>query len=165
MVMGVVFPAVNEVNGEAGKVTFTGTIVDAPCSLTSDSSQQEVKLGHITQNELKDQGSSKPRPFGIQLENCDITAVGKVVSITFDGSAAGSGTTANLLGIPGVRGAGIAITDANGNRIALGQKTSLLKLVQGDNRLYFSAYLQGLASAAVVPGEFSSIADFVIDYQ
>ncbi|MCP1065184.1 hypothetical protein M5G07_04985 [Serratia symbiotica] len=42
---------------------------------------------------MKDQNSSKPRHFGFQLENCD------VVSITFDGSAAGSGTTANLLGI------------------------------------------------------------------
>jgi len=79
MVMGVAFSLVNEANGEAGKVTFTGTIVDSPCSLPPHSSQQEVKLGQITQNELKDQVSSKLRPFGIQLENCDISAVGKVV--------------------------------------------------------------------------------------
>lgn len=167
MTMGVASFGANAANGGAGKVTFTGSIVDAPCSITPGTSEQEVKLGQVSQSVLKAQGSSVPSKFDIQLQNCDVSAVGKTVSITFAGTAAGTtGGDANLLGITGARGAGVAITDGSGTLITLGQKTGLRKMIQGDNTLNFSAYLKGLAaSSAVVPGQFSSVADFVLDYE
>ncbi|HBZ8836193.1 TPA: type 1 fimbrial protein, partial [Citrobacter farmeri] len=39
-------------------------------------------------------------------------------------------------------------------------------LLEGDNTLQFSAYLQGDGgSAAIIPGTFQSVADFRLDYQ
>ncbi|VTR59918.1 Fimbria A protein precursor [Serratia fonticola] len=69
-----------------GKVTFTGSIIDAPCSITPDSIDQTIELGQISKVALKDGGKSTPRNFSIDLENCE---VGKdnnnKVTVTFTG--------------------------------------------------------------------------------
>ncbi|CDG14995.1 fimbrial protein [Serratia marcescens subsp. marcescens Db11] len=152
-----------------GKVTFSGSIIDAPCSISPESLDQTVELGAISNVALKNGGKSTPRNFDIKLENCELTTVapGKnnTVSLTFTGAA--SAVDSKLLGITGTaKGAGIAITDGSGNDIVLGQKTNAQTLQNGANTLSFAAYLQGgNASTAVVPGEFQSVADFTLAYQ
>lgn len=152
-----------------GKVTFSGSIIDAPCSIAPESMDQTVELGAISNVALKNGGKSTPRNFDIKLENCELTtaAPGKnnTVSLTFTGAASAIDT--KLLGITGTaKGAGIAITDGSGNDIVLGQKTNAQTLQNGANTLSFAAYLQGgNASTTVVPGEFQSVADFTLAYQ
>ena len=53
-----------------GKVTFTGSIIDAPCSITPQSIDQTVDLGQISKEALLSGGKSTPRNFSIGLENC-----------------------------------------------------------------------------------------------
>ncbi|MGQ8776650.1 fimbrial protein [Serratia sp. NA_112.1] len=152
-----------------GTITFTGSIIDAPCSITPESVDQTVDLGQISNVALKDGGKSKPRQFQIALENCELVSTGagknNTVSLTFTGmeSAAGNG----LLGITGTaQGASIAITDGSGQVIELGKATKTQTLQNGNNTLGFAAYLQGdNASAGVIPGDFQSIADFTLAYQ
>ncbi len=152
-----------------GKVTFSGSIIDAPCSISPESMDQTVELGAISNVALKNGGKSTPRNFDIKLENCELTTdtPGKnnAVSLTFTGAA--SAIDSKLLGITGTaKGAGIAITDGSGNDIVLGQKTKAQTLQNGANTLSFAAYLQGAkASTGVVPGEFQSVADFTLAYQ
>ncbi|WON78392.1 fimbrial protein [Serratia sp. UGAL515B_01] len=170
MAMGVVSIGANAADGGVGKIIFHGNILDAPCSIApgANGSEQNVELGQVASSQLSNQGTSSPKNFEIQLVNCEVGALGKTVSITFGGSTAGNtGADANLLGITGTaKGAGVAVTDGSSNQIVLGKKTALRKLIDGDNTLNFSAYLQGLAaSSAVVPGEYSSVADFTIDYE
>ncbi|MCC4106640.1 fimbrial protein [Serratia ureilytica] len=152
-----------------GKVTFSGSIIDAPCSISPESLDQTVELGAISNVALKNGGKSTPRNFQIKLENCELTtaAPGKnnTVALTFTGAK--SAIDADLLGITGTaKGAGIGLTDGSGNDIKLGTKTDAQTLQNGANTLSFAAYLQGAkASTGVVPGEFQSVADFTLAYQ
>lgn len=150
-----------------GKVTFTGSIIDAPCSITPESIDQTIKLGQISKVALKDGGKSTPRTFSVDLENCEVDekANNNKVALTFTGieSAANKG----LLGITGTAGgASVAITDGDGQVIKLGTATKPRLIQNGKNTLLFAAYLQGDAGTAVVQeGEFQAVADFTLAYQ
>ncbi|MDK9365428.1 fimbrial protein [Lelliottia wanjuensis] len=148
-----------------GTINFTGSIIDAPCSISPDSDGQTVKLGEISNVALNangNTGTSTPRPFEIKLENCSLGTY-TTVTTTFTGA---EGAVADHLGITGTAsGASIVLTDGSGNPISLGKPTNGHMLQDGSNTLMFSAYLQGDGASEVVPGEFSSIADFTMAYQ
>ncbi|CAI2159914.1 MULTISPECIES: fimbrial protein [Serratia] len=154
----------NAADQGSGRVTFTGSIIEAACSVNPESSDQEVDLGQIAASQLADGGSSTPRNFEILLENCALDAdKANTVTVTFGGSAADSSN--QLLGITGTAsGAGVAVTDGSGNLITLGQATGARELIEGSNTLNFSAYLQGI-STEISTGEFQSVADFTLAYQ
>lgn len=157
--------AVNADQGH-GKVTFTGSIIDAPCSIAPESIDQTVELGQISNVALQNSGKSTPRNFSIALENCVFsgpTATNKVTA-TFTGmeSIAGNG----LLGITGTaKGASVAITDGSGQVITLGTPTREQALQNGSNTLNFAAYMQGDgATATITEGDFQAVADFTLAY-
>ncbi|WP_449567267.1 fimbrial protein [Lelliottia nimipressuralis] len=156
--------AANAADEGGGTINFTGAIIDSPCSITSDSATQEVDLGKIANVALADGGSSTPVPFHIQLKNCDVSVGKNSVQTTF-GGAVDAGNP-ELLGITGsAKGAGIAITDGSGTLITLGTPSDAQKLMDGENTLAFSAYLQADSeSASITPGEFSSVAQFSLSY-
>ncbi|CAI1246783.1 Fimbria A protein precursor [Serratia quinivorans] len=144
-----------------GTVTFTGSIIDAPCSITAETSDQTVRLGQVSSVALLDGGKSTPQAFSIDLENCNVELLSEVTT-TFTGGE--SAVQPGLLGIVGTAsGASIAITDSSGELLPLGQASAAHALQEGNNTLLFSAYLQG-DSTTVVPGEFQSVADFTLAY-
>ncbi|CNH22119.1 putative mannose-resistant/Proteus-like fimbrial protein [Yersinia massiliensis] len=147
-----------------GTVTFNGSIIDAPCSIASGSDSQTVELGQVSNVALMNGGKSQPKPFNIKLENCDITTL-KTVTTTFGGGE--SSAVPGLLGIQGIgQGAGIAIVDGTGTVVTLGTPNAEQTLVTGNNTLAFSAYLQGsTTSGAIIPGSFTSVANFTLAYQ
>lgn len=159
---------------QGGRVTFTGSIIDAACSIAPDTENQEVSLGSIASATLENEGTSNPRAFQIKLENCSVAtetgsggsdtraASAKAVSVTFDGVADTKNT--KLLGISGAKGAGVAITNAGGQLIELGKPTSLYSLNEGTNILDFNGYLQGTKDA-LETGEFTAIANFTMNYE
>lgn len=148
-----------------GKVTFTGSIIDAPCSINPDSIDQTVDMGQISNvalNASSFAGTSVPRNFEIKLENCDITTM-KTVTTTFTGS---EGATAGSLGITGTaKGASLILTNGDGEQIKLGDASAPHTLQNGNNTLLFSAYLQGDGVKEVTPGDFTAVADFTLAYQ
>ncbi|MCK7230260.1 type 1 fimbrial protein [Enterobacter asburiae] len=146
-----------------GTVTFTGSIIDAPCSITPESADQTVDLGQVSNLALKDGGKSVPQTFTIKLTQCDVTTK-KTVKTTFAGTESTAQT--GLLALTGTaKGASIAIVSATGTVIPLGTPSAAQTLLTGDNNLEFSAYLQGDgASATIVPGTFKSVANFTLDY-
>ncbi|MBJ2078377.1 fimbrial protein [Serratia ureilytica] len=166
VVFGMSASAVNAADQGHGKVTFTGSIIDAPCSINPESIDQTVDLGQISKAALIDGGKSTPRNFDILLENCAFgtPASKNKVTVTFTGmeSAANNG----LLGITGTAaGAAVAITSADGTVIELGQPTKEQVLQDGNNTLAFAAYMQGEgASDAITEGDFQAVADFTLAY-
>ncbi|WP_407196098.1 fimbrial protein [Citrobacter farmeri] len=164
MASGLTFGTANAADSGHGTITFTGSIIDAPCSITSETANQTVDLNEVSNVALKDGGTSEPKPFFIKLTQCNIETF-KTVKTTFSGAA--SAGNPDLLGITGTaKGASIAITDGSGTLITLGQPSKAQTLLEGNNTLEFSAYLQGDGgSAAIVPGSFQSVADFRLDYQ
>ncbi len=164
--MGMVITAgtATAANQGSGSVSFTGTIIDAPCSIKAESSSQTVDLGEISTAALKNGGKSSPRAFSIGLEMCDTSEMSDV-SATFTGAA--SSSDPDLLGITGTAsGASIAITNGAGEIIKLGEASPAQTIQDGNNELAFSAYLQGDAAsgASITPGEFFSVANFTLAY-
>ncbi|ELY3087894.1 type 1 fimbrial protein [Klebsiella aerogenes] len=145
-----------------GKVTFHGTIIDAPCSIDANSVDQKIELGSIANVALENGGSSTPTPFQILLKDCSL-ATAQTVTTTFSGMEGVDGK----LGIAGsASGAGIVLTDGDGSKITLGQPNKGQEIPAGASAatLEFAAYVQG-DGASVVPGEFTGVTDFTLAYQ
>ena len=146
-----------------GTITFKGSIIDAPCSITADTANQTVDLGEVSNVALKNKQTSTPKPFYIQLEQCDVSTL-KSVSTTFTGASDAS--DADMLGITGsASGAGIVITDGSGTPVKLGTASAAQVLGNGSNKLSFSAYLKSDGASSVTAGDFTSTADFTLAYQ
>lgn len=150
----------------SGHVKFSGTIIDAPCSIKPEAVNQTVEMGQISNAALQNGGQSTPRSFSIGLENCTFgTEESKnKARVTFTGmeSAAKNG----LLGITGAaKGASIAITDGSGAVIELGKPTAEQVLQASNNTLSFAAYMQGDGeSATITEGDFQAVANFTLAY-
>ncbi len=153
---------------DVGKVTFFGTIVDAPCSVAAESLDQTVPLGFISKNALADKGESVPRPFTIQLEQCSFgdPAAKNNVSTTFNGVSSPVAGANELLAIQGATaaGAGVAITTYEGKRVVLGQATTPSLLVGETPALQYTAFLKG-GDTDIKPGEFTAVTNFQLSYQ
>lgn len=161
MAFGVV-SAANAADQGNGSVTFKGSIIEAPCSISADSIDQTVQLGQVSAAALASGGTSTPKNFSVLLESCALETL-KTVTATFTGAAGVDGR----LGVTGTaKGASIAMTDGANNVITLGQASKAQSLQDGNNSLIFSAYLQGDGdTTTVVPGDFTGVTDFTLAYQ
>lgn len=151
-------------NQGSGKVTFTGEIIDAPCSVAPGSVEQTVPMGQISSRLLAKEGKSSSEPFSIELKDCSVSTMNNV-KVTFTGTP--DSDNSKLLALSGTAtGAGIMIYDnLHSKNVELGTATDGQDLTEGNNSLKFAAYLQGSsASGAVVPGEFTSVANFTLAY-
>lgn len=145
-----------------GTVHFKGEIIDAPCSVAPKSADQTVDLGQISNASLEKNGKSTPVPFEIQLLNCNIATL-KTVTAVWSGTQDVHKTDA--WGIAGTAsGAAVVITDASNKPITLGSATAPTTLTANTTTIDMSAYLQG-DGEPVVPGDFTSVADFTLTYQ
>ncbi len=130
----------------SGKVTFWGSIIDAPCSIKNGYGDQRIELGQISNTLLDNGGISTPRPFNIELENCSFekdasgNPLYNTVTVTFAGGNVPNDMS--MLAITGqAAGAGVRIQDTSGQPVTLLVPTSGRILGIGDNSLKFAAYL------------------------
>lgn len=145
----------------SGKVDFTGTVVDTPCSIEAGDLVQSINFGAISQSTLNDGGTSQPENFSIAIKGCDNTTL-DTAEITF-GGAAGHGDT---FGVSGVDNIGILVQHA-GKAVKPGSSVER-SLIPGDNTLSFEAMVMGDADGTAKPvgtGTFHSTADFTIAYK
>ncbi|MBL5841189.1 type 1 fimbrial protein [Enterobacter asburiae] len=150
-----------------GKITFKGAIIDAACSIDASSLDQTHDLGAISMKKLDGGGKSTPINFNIQLHDCD-TATAKNATVKFNGVAgdASEGLDGALAVTGQGSGVGVVITNMGGKPIKPNMASPDVALNDGDNNLEFQAYVQGAsASGAVVPGAFTSVANFVMQYK
>lgn len=168
MAFGLAAGAANAADQGHGKVTFTGSVVDAPCSIHPDSIDQTIPLGQISNATLKAGKPSTPRNFDIKLENCTFgtPATKNKVAVTFTGME--SSVVTGLLGTTGLaKGVAVGIMDSSsGHTVELGKPTKGQLLKDGNNTLGFAAYVQGTSDAktAITEGDFQAVADFTLAY-
>ncbi|EPN2806505.1 fimbrial protein [Serratia marcescens] len=144
-----------------GKVGMVGSIISTPCSISPESIEQTVNLGQVLGAVLEREGKSTPRAFDIKLENCEVGS-GQSITVTFNGVA--STQNDNLLAISGTAsGAGIAITHDD-NVVKPGGTTKAIPLVNGNNMIHFTTYIQGESGKNIIPGDFSAVANFSLNY-
>jgi type 1 fimbria pilin len=146
-----------------GEVNFHGQIIEAACSIASESLSQTVELGQVATASLQNNGESTPVPFSLNLEHCVVDAENGagLASVSFTGNPS---TNADLLAIVGEgSGAGIQIAK-DGSDIKLGNASQGQDLVDGGNALNFTARLIG-DSETITPGEYTAIANFAMSYE
>lgn len=148
-----------------GTINFKGNIISAPCSIDPKSEAQDVVLGQITDTALAGGGKSSPQTFDVTLSNCSAATMEKGVQLTFTGAAADFDPTNQTLGIVGTAsGAGVQITNGAGKVVTLGEPSPFQSIQDGTNSLRFAAYVIGDGDNVKV-GEFSSVANFTLNYE
>lgn len=149
-----------------GTINFTGAIIDAPCSIASESVNQTVPMGQISSRVLELNKEGPLRPFEIHLEGCTLDTANSA-TVTFNGIA--DNTEKTRLAVSGyAKGAAISlVSQHDGQEVVLGQPTNAQSLVNGDNRLKFGAKVVSTLQTGdkAVAGEFSATTDFVMNYQ
>ncbi|NWA72891.1 fimbrial protein [Serratia proteamaculans] len=162
-------------NQGSGTVTFTGEIIDAPCSIAPGNIDQTISLGQISNLSLKDGRESDVKEgFKIVLEDCT-SATAQNVQTTFTGEAGGAdGKNMKMIGLGSgstAKGASIVITDNHNSNavVELGTKTAgqIIKAGDTDAELEFTAFLKGNGGTlnTITPGAFSSTVNFALSYQ
>ncbi|ENT3641911.1 fimbrial protein, partial [Salmonella enterica] len=59
-------------NAGGGTIEFTGSVIEAPCSIVPESQNIQVKLGQVSNKTLKSDGlTSSPQPIDIKLTGCE----------------------------------------------------------------------------------------------
>jgi len=158
------------VNG--GTIHFTGKLVDAPCSVSTDSDGQVVKLGEYTLHHINSEKKGSMVPFTIKLEDCDTSTV-NTAAVAFQGAA--NANVATLLAIDSglsdsssatATGVGIQITDSASKVVPVDASafSTPVNLIDGENVLNFKA--QYIADgASVSAGQANADATFIMQYQ
>lgn len=157
------------VNG--GTVHFTGDFVNAACAISSDSTEQTVKLGQYRTAEITAAAQyTNSVPFKINFVGCDST-VAKTSKVAFTGTADGTDKTLLRVGSgvangKAAAGVGIEISDVKG--AALSPDGTVFSaphtITDGANTMNFTARYKSTA-AAVTAGPANADATFVITYE
>ncbi|KAB7923962.1 fimbrial protein [Klebsiella pneumoniae] len=159
----------------SGKITFKGTVVDAPCGIDPLSVNQTIDFGQISKTALNNNGTSEQKDVDIRLVNCAIDTA-KTVTVSFSGGYVDN--TPNELNALGPSDAtnnttGVAIVmasqavDKQGDLVSFDGKPGKATTDQpGDNTLHYTAWVKKATGASQVnPGDFSAVTNFVLTYQ
>lgn len=165
LISGVMSSSVFATDAGSGTVVFSGSIIDAPCSIAPGDETQEIPLGQVSNVTLAKGNSSSAQPFTIKLEGCNLQDNNQV-SVTFKGTEAVNGTTnTGMLAITGdAAGAAVKIMNASGELVKV-NNANTQAYVEGDNTLKFQAALQGLDGATIKLGQFQASTNFTLSYQ
>ncbi|CAM3789925.1 MULTISPECIES: fimbrial protein [Rahnella] len=157
----------------SGRIHFTGTVINAPCSVAAGDEDINVNMGQVA-NKVLESGSkySQNVNYTIHLQDCDLAAqtVGTVaypavskVAVSFTGTPDSSAT--ELLANTGsAKGAGIRLIDANGDLLKVGDTSKDIDLVTGNNNLVFAARVEA-NTQPVATGTLVSQATYALNYK
>ncbi|WP_413531427.1 fimbrial protein [Rahnella inusitata] len=157
----------------SGRIHFTGTVINAPCSIAPGDEDINVDMGQVA-NKVLETGNkySQNVNYTIHLQDCNLTAqtVGSVeypamskVAVSFAGTPDSSAT--ELLANTGsAKGAGIRLIDANGDLLKVGDTSKDINLVTGNNELVFAARVES-NTQPVSTGTIVSQATYALNYK
>ncbi|MEB4675821.1 fimbrial protein [Enterobacteriaceae bacterium G50] len=155
-----------EVTVPGGKINFVGEVVDAACSVSSDSIDQTVILDQVNRTKLATAGAAagQPKSFTIKLVDCS-TDVYKNAAVTFTGQtdADVAAALANTFGAGGATHVALQMYGPDSQVINMGTASGVTKLQTGTNEMPFSVDYIATDAAATVGG-VSATATFHITY-
>ncbi|MDF3829997.1 MULTISPECIES: fimbrial protein [unclassified Pseudocitrobacter] len=165
--------ALAEVDGGSGKITFTGLVISAPCSIKKEDVDKKVDLGDVTDTYINTNIHSEPADSSITLENCalknaDDGAGGTIskVNVTFTSTSVVNGT--QLLSntfAGGATNVGVRLRDGDGNNITLGTAKELILNVDSSTQILpFQAWMEKIGSDNVTAGDVTATANYTLIY-
>lgn len=166
-----------DVDGEHGYLSLSGLLSEGACSLDMSSAHQDVNLGLIGRNKLRQPGDrGMPMFFTIRLRGCARTggdetdiysavevtdAVRPVVTLRFTGVADSERPV--LFSTTGVTGIGLMLTDSEGRVVHPGMPGEPQILQTGDNVLAYTV-TPVRTSAPLSEGGFRAVISFEVSY-
>ncbi|MFX2611804.1 fimbrial protein [Enterobacter mori] len=143
-----------------GTVNFTGTVINAPCSIATESVDQTIDFGALSSVFLDGDNVSEMKPLTIKLIACDASVTS--ASITFAGQSVTGAT--DELATAGTTGTAIQITNA-GTPVTFGTPVTLGTITEGDNTLQFGATVKKATGVtATTAGDFTAVTNFTMVY-
>lgn len=145
LLLGGILPpaALAQTNMGGGIVDMQGSILNAPCTIDTDSRDQSIDMGIIPIGEIARNGRSVARPFSIRLINCVMHRYESALpnwqyfEVTFDGRRDGE-----LIGVEGeAEGIALQVSDELGNIAQPGVPLPSVILTSGEKTLNYSLYL------------------------
>ena len=151
-----------------GSVTINGEILDAACSVATESRDQTINMSSQPLSEIVSENHGLARPFAIHLENCTLARYSpnalsvndwKYFQITFDGIRKG-----NAFGVEGgTNGVSLEIKDKEGNVAVPGQALPSEDIMPGSMTINYTMRLVGNGEE-LEPGAYHSTIRYKLDY-
>jgi type 1 fimbria pilin len=164
-----------DVDGGSGKITFTGTIINAPCAILPEDIDKQVELGEVPASYINANGHSDAVDSSLHLINCDLpnsdngsgVAVSKV-DVTFNSDSVTTEDTSLLSNTfaSGAQNVGVRLLDKTSANITLGTaKTIDLSAGSATQILPFMAYMQKVGATDVTVGAVAATATYRLTYK
>jgi len=161
-----------DLTDDQGTVTFTGTIINPPCQVDTDSEDVQVPFTPLGTNAFAGIGeeASQVQPFAIKLTKCPANTV---VNLTFAGDTATENTQLKALTGGVDTGVGIVVygADASNDKVVFNDEAnSAFAQTTGaseENDLTFNFTSKVVATvdpASIKGGEFAATTTYTIYY-
>lgn len=161
-------------NTGQGSITFTGSVLEAPCSIAATDTNLAVELGQVSLKALNASadGHGNSVPIEIHLMNCNFgTATapqkypaGSKISVTFPGQAGSTGKIPNTMG--DAKNVAIQLLQPNGSSpIDFTAGDAGTQMVNGNNVLSFFARIARDGAANAEAGSVSSKVPYLLEYK
>ncbi|HAS1030260.1 TPA: fimbrial-like protein [Enterobacter cloacae] len=174
LLSGLTFTASADDNQGSGKITFTGEVISAPCSITPGDENQTIELGEVADSVLNSGKNSLPVDVTIHLQDCILSSAGTTtdkVEVTFT-SASTDATDTSLMkntldgNIGGATGVGVRLLDSGSNNVKLGEAIPVsFTTSNAYQELNFKARMEPLTGKTATPGNVQAQANYVLAYK
>jgi type 1 fimbria pilin len=169
------------VNQGSGKITFTGEVISAPCSIAPGDEDQTISLGEVADKVLNSGQTSLPVPVTIHLQDCVLTSTDSSadgttttvidkVKVTFT-SASVTTSDQDLMkntyegNIGGATGVGVRLLDMSNANVTMGSPITVnFSTTNAYQELNFQARMESPQKDAT-PGNVRAQANYVLDYK
>lgn len=178
LMSGSAFNAFADDSQGSGKITFTGKVISAPCSIAPDDVDQTIELGDVADSVLNSGKNSLPVDVNIHLQDCILTTTSgqttttvDKVKVTFTSSATDTTDTSlmkNTLdgNIGGATGVGVRLLDSGSNKVTLGTPIEVsFPTTNSYQELNFKARMEPVSGSTATPGNVQAQANYVLDYK
>lgn len=144
------------------EVKFRGTLIEAGCQISSESEAQEISFPALSPAWFSQHPRSEPRQFNVLLTNCTPES-GTTVFITFENQS--DPDFPDLFSVTGeASGIAIALETAGGSPLRNGEKRTLGTITAEEQEFSFNAFIQRLTATDITPGNFTSLVNFLVEY-
>lgn len=167
--------ALADVDGGGGKITFTGLVISAPCSIQADDVDKQVNLGEVPASYINANSHSDAVDSSLHLINCDLPNsdngnAQKVtkVDVTFSSGSVDPSDTSLLTNTfaSGATNVGVRILDKNSSNITLGAAQTLDLIASSQTQILpFKAWMEKIGSSDVTPGGVTATANYTLTYK
>lgn len=155
-----------------GTIMFTGSVLEAPCSIAAADTNQNIDLGQVSKKVLSGTGKyGNSVPVEIHLTGCNFGAApsggglpaGSKIDISFPGQTGTEGMIPNTLG--NAQNVNIQLLQANGSsKVNFDAGGAGTQMYDGGNVLSFFARIASTAAGATA-GTVSSKVTYMLNYK